>query len=189
MSLSKINPTKTKAWKALLKKKLELDGTKIIDLFDSTNDRLKKFSINFDNLFLDFSKNIIDDKTFDLLLELCEECELEKNIKCLFNGNKINETENRSVLHTALRDFDLNTEIGDELSSDREKIKKFTDDILSGVIKGSTNKKITDIVNVGIGGSDLGPNMVVESLKFYETDLTSHFVSVSYTHQTLPTTA
>ena len=116
MSLSKINPTKTKAWKALLKKKLELDGTKIIDLFDSTNDRLKKFSINFDNLFLDFSKNIIDDKTFDLLLELCEECELEKNIKCLFNGNKINETENRSVLHTALRDFDLNTEIGNELS-------------------------------------------------------------------------
>ena len=177
MSLSKINPTKTKAWKALLKKKLELDGAKIIDLFDSTNNRLKKFSINFDNLFLDFSKNIIDDKTFDLLLELCEECELEKNIKCLFNGNKINETENRSVLHTALRDFDLNTEIGDELSSDREKIKKFTDDILSGVIKGSTNKKITDIVNVGIGGSDLGPNMVVESLKFYETDLTCHFVS------------
>ena len=66
MSLSKINPTKTKAWKALLKKKLELDGTKIMDLFDSTNDRLKKFSINFDNLFLDFSKNIIDDKTFSL---------------------------------------------------------------------------------------------------------------------------
>ena len=135
---------------------------------------------------------------------------MKKNIKYLFSGNKINETENRSVFHTALRDFELNSKIGDELSHDREKIKKFTNDILSGVIKGSTNKKITDVVNVGIGGSDLGPNMVVESLKFYETNLNCHFVSnvdgahlhdivqnldpkrslftVSYTHLTLPTT-
>ena len=171
MSLSKINPKNTEAWKMLIKKREEIAGIQIIDLFDSSKNRIKKFSIEFDKMFLDFSKNIINDETFELLLKLCEDCELKKNIKSLFNGEKINETENRSVLHTALRDFNLNSEIGKELLLDRQKIEKFTNDILSGKTRGSTNKKITDIVNVGIGGSDLGPNMVVESLKFYKTDL------------------
>ena len=177
MSLSKINPTMTPTWKMLLKKSEELVDTKIIDLFANSNNRIEEFSIDFENMFLDFSKNIIDKETFELLLKLCENCKLKKNINSLFNGDKINETENRSVLHTALRDFNLNSEIGKELLSDRQKIKKFTSDILSGKTKGSTNKKITDIVNVGIGGSDLGPNMVVESLKFYRTELNCHFVS------------
>ena len=106
---------------------------------------------------------------------MCEDCELKKNIKSLFNGEKINETENRSVLHTALRDFNLSSEIGKELLSDRQKIEKFTNDILSGKTRGSTNKK-SDIVNVGID-LILGPNMVVESLKFYKTYLNCHFVS------------
>ena len=177
MSLSKINPTMTPAWKMLLKKSEELVDAKIIDLFANSNNRIEEFSIDFENMFLDFSKNIIDKETFELLLKLCENCILKKSINSLFNGDKINETENRSVLHTALRDFNLNSEIGKELLSDRQKIKKFTSDILSGKTKGSTNKKITDIVNVGIGGSDLGPNMVVESLKFYRTELNCHFVS------------
>ena len=177
MSLSKINPKKTEAWKMLIKKREEIAGIQIIDLFDSSKNRIENFSIEFDNMFLDFSKNIINDETFELLLKLCEDCELKKNIKSLFSGDKINETENRSVLHTALRDFNLNSEIGKELLSDRQKIKKFTSDILSGKTKGSTNKKITDIVNVGIGGSDLGPNMVIESLKFYRTELNCHFIS------------
>ena len=177
MSLSKINPKKTEAWKMLIKKREEIAGIQIIDLFDSSKNRIENFSIEFDNMFLDFSKNIIDDETFELLIKLCEDCELKKNIKSLFIGDKINETDNRSVLHTALRDFNLNSEFGQELLSDRQKIEKFTNDILSGKTRGSTNKKITDIVNVGIGGSDLGPNMVVESLKFYKTDLNCHFVS------------
>ena len=177
MSLSKINPKNTEAWKMLIEKREEIAGIQIIDLFDSSKNRIEKFSIEFDKMFLDFSKNIINDETFELLLKLCEDCELKKNIKSLFDGEKINETENRSVLHTALRDFNLSSEIGKELLSDRQKIEKFTNDILSGKTRGSTNKKITDIVNVGIGGSDLGPNMVVESLKFYKTDLNCHFVS------------
>ena len=177
MSLSKINPQNTEAWKMLIKQREEIASIQIIDLFDSSKNRIEKFSIEFDNMFLDFSKNIINDETFKLLLKLCEDCELKKNIKSLFNGDKINETENRSVLHTALRDFNLNSEIGKELLSDRQKIEKFTNDILSGKTRGSTNKIITDIVNVGIGGSDLGPNMVVESLKFYKTELNCHFVS------------
>ena len=177
MSLSKINPKNTEAWKMLIKKREEIAGIQIIDLFDSSKNRIERFSIEFDKMFLDFSKNIINDETFELLLKLCEDCELKKNIKSLFNGEKINETENRSVLHTALRDFNLNSEIGKELLLDRQKIEKFTNDILSGKTRGSTNKKITDIVNVGIGGSDLGPNMVVESLKFYKTELNCHFVS------------
>ncbi len=177
MNLFKTNPTTTEAWKMLLKKGQDIGSTKIIDLFDSSNNRLEKFSIEFDNMFLDFSKNIIDSETFDLLLKLSEDCQIKKNIKSLFDGDKINETENRSVLHTALRDFNLSSKIGKELLSDRKKIKKFTNDILSGKTKGSTNKKITDIVNIGIGGSDLGPNMVVESLKFYKTELNCHFVS------------
>ena len=92
-------------------------------------------------MFLDFSKNIIDSETFDLLLKLSEDCQIKKNIKSLFDGDKINETENRSVLHTALRDFNLSSKIGKELLSDRKKIKKFTNDILSGKTKGSTIKK------------------------------------------------
>ena len=107
MSLSKINPKNTEAWKMLIKKREEIAGIQIIDLFDSSKNRIEKFSIEFDNMFLDFSKNIINDETFELLLKLCEDCELKKNIKSLFNGEKINETENRSVLHTALRDFNL----------------------------------------------------------------------------------
>ena len=131
MSISKTNPTMTEAWKMLIKKKKELAGLKIIELFDSSKNRLEKFSIDLDNVFLDFSKNIIDEETFELLLKLCEDCELKKNINSLFIGDKINETESRSVLHTALRDFNLNSEIGKELLSDRQKIKKFTSDILS----------------------------------------------------------
>ena len=114
MSISKINPKNTEAWKMLIKKREEISGIQIIDLFDSSKNRIENFSIEFDNMFLDFSKNIINDETFELLLKLCEDCELKKNIKSLFNGDKINETENRSVLHTALSCLLYTSDAADE---------------------------------------------------------------------------
>ena len=174
MTLDKINPTKTKSWKKLKSLKSTVD---LKTLFKNDNDRLKKYSISIDELYVDYSKNLIDDEILNLLINLSKECKLRDAIDKQFTGEKINETEDRAVLHTALRSFDKKSPFFEVLQKDRKKIKDFSDGIIDGTFSSSTSKKFTDIVNIGIGGSDLGPVMVVEALKYYKTDLNIHFVS------------
>ena len=174
MTLDKINPTKTKSWKKLKSLKSTVD---LKTLFKNDNDRLKKYSISIDELYVDYSKNLIDDEILNLLINLSKECKLHDAIDKQFNGEKINETEDRAVLHTALRSFDKKSPFFEVIQKDRKKIKDFSDGIIDGTFLSSTGKKFTDIVNIGIGGSDLGPVMVVEALKYYKTNLNIHFVS------------
>ena len=174
MSLYKINPTKTKAWKKLVEQKDKLSTETLNSLFIKESDRLNYLSIKWDCFDVDFSKNIINKETFNLLTELAEECKVSDSIKMLFNGDKINETEERSVRHTELRNFKTSNS---SILADKEKIKSFSSKIINGTIKGYTGKKFTDVVNVGIGGSDLGPKMAVEALKFYKNSLNIHFIS------------
>ena len=174
MTLDKINPTKTKSWKKLKSLKSTVD---LKTLFKNDNDRLKKYSISIDELYVDYSKNLIDDEILNLLINLSKECKLHDAIDKQFTGEKINETEDRAVLHTALRSFDKKSPFFEVIQKDRKKIKDFSDGIIDGTFSSSTGKKFTDIVNIGIGGSDLGPVMVVEALKYYKTDLNIHFIS------------
>ena len=174
MSLHKINPTKTKAWKKLIEQKDNLSTETLNSLFSKESNRLNYLSIKWDCFDVDFSKNILNEKTFNLLTELAEECKISDSIKMLFNGDKINETEERSVLHTELRNFKTSNS---SITADREKIKSFSSKIIDGTIKGYTGKKFTDVVNIGIGGSDLGPKMAIEALKFYKNSLNIHFIS------------
>ena len=145
--------------------------------------KAEDFTISWENFTVDFSKNRITKKTLDLLFNLASECNLQQSIEDQFSGEKINQTEGRAVLHTAVRAeknkkiFVDNKDVVPQVLESRKKIKRFTDDIISGEIKGSTNKIFTDIVNIGIGGSDLGPAMVVEALKYYSSRLKTHFVS------------
>ena len=153
------------------------------EAFEKTPGRKEKFSLAFDDLFLDFSKNRIEQKTIDLLVELAKEVELKEAIDKYFSGDRINVTENRAVLHTALRSKSLDAlvvdkkEIRSEIGKALQKIKLFSNQVISGDWKGYTGRKITDIVNIGIGGSDLGPDMIVEALQFYKNHLKTHFVS------------
>jgi len=174
MSLPKINPVKTNAWKKLIAHKDIINKKSLKELFKEDKNRLDYLAIEFDQIDVDFSKNLIDKKTFDLLLNLADECRLKESIGNFFSGEVINETENRSVLHTALRDFSSNIQ---SLINDRKKIQNLCDKITNGKLKGQTGKKYTDIVNIGIGGSDLGPKMTVEALKFYKNQLNIHFIS------------
>ena len=174
MSLHKINPTKTKAWKKLIEQKDNLSTETLNSLFSKESNRLNYLSIKWDCFDVDFSKNILNEKTFNLLTELAEECKISDSIKMLFNGDPINETEERSVLHTELRNFKTSNS---SITADREKIKSFSSKIIDGTIKGYTGKKFTDVVNIGIGGSDLGPKMAIEALKFYKNSLNIHFIS------------
>ena len=174
MTLHKINPTETKAWKKLIDEKHNLSTETLNSLFSKESNRLNYLSIKWDCFDVDFSKNILNEKTFNLLTELAEECKISDSIKMLFDGDKINETEGRSVLHTELRNFKTSNS---SIVADREKIKSFSSKIIDGTIKGYTGKKFTDVVNIGIGGSDLGPKMAVEALKFYKNSLNIHFIS------------
>lgn len=174
MALHNINPKKTKAWKKLEDSKNLLIKKTLKDLFNQEDNRLDYLSIELENIYVDFSKNIIDENTFNLLLDLASECKVEDSIKKLFDGELINETEKRAVLHTSLRNF---KSAPDSISKDRKKIEKFSSDIINGKIKSSTGKRFTDVVNIGIGGSDLGPKMTVEALKFYKNNLNIHFIS------------
>ena len=189
--LPKINPTSTQAW-FLLKKHYEdeMNRRHLRDMFAAEPDRFEKFSIRFGEILFDYSKNIINQKTLQLLLQLAEECELKKAIHDLFIGIKINETENRSVLHTALRNFSDDPILVDGkdvmplIRKEQEHMKEFSDKLHSGKWKGYTGKKIKYIVNIGIGGSDLGPLMVTEALKpYWKKDIEPFFVSnVDGTH-------
>ena len=182
MALKNISPTDTIAWKNLTNHFEEIKNSKILDFFQDPK-RLSDFSVSWKNFYADFSKNRLDRKTLGLLLDLAKQCNLENAIQSQFSGKKINKTENRSVLHSACRCIASDKILVDGLNvvpgiiDDRKRIKSFTDKVLNGQITGSTGKKITDVVNIGIGGSDLGPRMVTESLKYYKSRLTSHFIS------------
>ncbi|WP_343192585.1 glucose-6-phosphate isomerase [Buchnera aphidicola (Taiwanaphis decaspermi)] len=180
--MKNINPTKTKTWKKLEKHFKKIKCENIYNLFCKDKDRFSNFSLNFDNkFFVDFSKNRINKKTIKLLLKLANEFSLKKSIKEMFCGKKINITENKSVLHTELRNkknmFLNKKNVNSTINKTLIKIKSFSDKIINGKKKGFSNKKITDIVNIGIGGSNLGPLMVTKALHTYKNHLKIHYIS------------
>jgi glucose-6-phosphate isomerase len=183
--LPKINPTNTQAWLLLKKHQSEeMRNITMKRLFSESEDRFKKFSVSFNDILFDYSKNIITPKTMQLLLQLAEDCRVKEAIEKMFIGDKINETENRSVLHTALRNFGNEPVMSDgkdvmpEVHRVQQQMKVFCEKIHSGDWKGYTGKKIKYIVNIGIGGSDLGPVMVTEALKPYWVEgIQPYFVS------------
>lgn len=185
-----INPTQTAAWQALQKHFDEMKDVTIADLFAKDGDRFSKFSATFDDqMLVDYSKNRITEETLAKLQDLAKECDLAGAIKSMFSGEKINRTENRAVLHVALRNRSNTPILVDgkdvmpEVNAVLEKMKTFSEAIISGEWKGYTGKAITDVVNIGIGGSDLGPYMVTEALRPYKNHLNMHFVSnVDGTH-------
>ncbi|MEG9533660.1 glucose-6-phosphate isomerase [Mannheimia indoligenes] len=186
--MQKINPVQTFAWNALTQHKA--DNLSIPQLFAEDASRFDKYSLRFENeLLVDFSKNAINDKTLTLLRQLANECGLDSAKKAMFSGQKINRTENRAVLHVALRNRS-NTPIAvdgkdvmPEVNAVLAKMKAFSERVISGEWKGYTGKAITDVINIGIGGSDLGPYMVTEALRPYKNHLNMHFVSnVDGTH-------
>ncbi|MCF6166918.1 MAG: glucose-6-phosphate isomerase [Lutibacter sp.] len=181
--MKNINPTKTDAWKQLSTHYEEVKNIHLKSLFKNDIDRKNKFTINFNQFEFDFSKNLITKETVTYLLKLADEVDLKSAINAYFSGEKINKTENRAVLHTALRNQLDNEIIVDgknimtEIKEALNKMSSFTDSVISGKWKGYSGRAITDIVNIGIGGSDLGPDMVVASLKYYKNHLNIHFVS------------
>ncbi|WP_338788354.1 glucose-6-phosphate isomerase [Escherichia coli] len=188
--MKNINPTQTAAWQALQKHFDEMKDVTIADLFAKDGDRFSKFSATFDDqMLVDYSKNRITEETLAKLQDLAKECDLAGAIKSMFSGEKINRTENRAVLHVALRNRSNTPILVDgkdvmpEINAVLEKMKTFSEAIISGEWKGYTGKAITDVVNIGIGGSDLGPYMVTEALRPYKNHLNMHFVSnVDGTH-------
>lgn len=183
MALSKINPTETRAWQLLKEHYDQIKDKHLRQWFKEDPQRFDKFSIQFNDILFDYSKNRIEEKTLKLLIQLAEETQVKEAIEKQFSGDKINETENRAVLHTALRNR-KNTPVivdGEDVMPKINKVllqmQKFSESVISGEWKGYTGKAITDVVNIGIGGSDLGPLMVVEGLKYYKTRLNLHFVS------------
>ncbi|MGU3925841.1 glucose-6-phosphate isomerase [Escherichia coli] len=188
--MKNINPTQTAAWQALQKHFDEMKDVTIADLFAKDGDRFSKFSATFgDQMLVDYSKNRITEETLAKLQDLAKECDLAGAIKSMFSGEKINRTENRAVLHVALRNRSNTPILVDgkdvmpEVNAVLEKMKTFSEAIISGEWKGYTGKAITDVVNIGIGGSDLGPYMVTEALRPYKNHLNMRFVSnVDGTH-------
>ncbi|WP_323085598.1 glucose-6-phosphate isomerase [Providencia alcalifaciens] len=182
--MKSINPSQTAAWRALEQHYAGMKNVHMRDLFAQDAQRFTKFSATFDDqILVDFSKNRITQETLDKLLALAKETQLEDAIKSLFSGEKINRTEDRAVLHTALRNRDNTPVLVDgkdvmpEVNAVLEKMQQFSARIISGEWKGYTGKAITDVVNIGIGGSDLGPFMVTEALRPYKNHLNMHFVS------------
>ncbi|MGF1556976.1 glucose-6-phosphate isomerase [Paucihalobacter sp.] len=183
MALASINPTTTEAWTQLQEHFKSIEHKHLRTLFAENSNRAKDYTINWEDFYVDFSKHRIDETTKKLLLKLAKEVKLEEAITKKFDGEIINETEGRAVLHTALRAKRDQTVLIDgvdvipEIYEVKSKIKSFADAVINGEFKGHTNKSFTDIVNIGIGGSDLGPAMVVESLSYYKNHLKTHFVN------------
>jgi len=180
----KVNPSKTVAWKKLQDHYKEMKHIQMKDLFREDANRFKKYSFAVTDIICDFSKNIVSDETKQLLLDLAYECQLQKAIKAMFTGELINETEGRSVLHTALRNFSgkpvfaEGKDVMPEVKKEWEHMRSFCQKIHRGEWKGYSGKKIKYIVNIGIGGSDLGPVMVTEALKpYWKKDIQPYFVS------------
>ena len=188
--MKNINPTNTQAWKALEAHQSQLANTTIADLFKQEQNRFNDYSLSFENqILVDFSKNKINQETLKLLRQLAKESALDEAINAMFTGEKINRTENRAVLHTALRNrsntpvYVDGKDVMPEVNAVLAKMSAFCDRVISGEWKGYTGKAITDVVNIGIGGSDLGPYMVTEALRPYKNRLNMHFVSnVDGTH-------
>lgn len=192
--MTNINPTHTEAWKQLEDHFNEIKDLEMKDLFREDPERANDFKIEWEDFYVDYSKNRITKKTEEKLLELADECGLAEAIRSYFEGEKINRTEGRQVLHTALR-----TPEGEEVKVEgknvipevyeaKMKMKKFSAEVIGGIKKGHTGKDFTDVVNIGIGGSDLGPVMVTEALKFYKNHLEVHYISNvdgDHVHETL----
>ena len=181
--MKNINPTKTKAWKELEDHFKKIKNEHMKDMFNNDDDRAEKFTLKWEDFYVDLSKNRINEDTRSLLIKLAKECHLDEAIESYYGGESINQTENRPVLHTALR-ADKNAEVkvrGEnvvpEVQDVKAKIRDFSNEIIDGSRKGYTGKPFTDVVNIGIGGSDLGPVMVTESLEFYKNHLKLHFIS------------
>ena len=186
-----INPTQTEAWKKLTAHFEASKNRTLKDLFNQDPSRFDKYSLTIadGDIVADYSKNIVDETTLNLLLDLAKETKLKENIDAMFSGEIINRTEGRAVLHTALRNFSGNSVLVDGkdvmpgVKAVLDKMKAFSEKVISGEWKGYTGKEITDVVNIGIGGSDLGPVMITEALTPYHTRLKAHFVSnIDATH-------
>lgn len=183
MALPSVNPTATNSWKKLQDHYNKISNSHMKDLFAQNKERANKFTINWDDFYVDFSKNRITEETLKYLLELADEVQLKDAIKSQFSGDIINQTEGRAVLHTALRApktaefFVDGVNVMPEVYAVKQKMEAFTDEVVNGELKGFTGKAFTDVVNIGIGGSDLGPAMVVDALQYYKNHLTTHFVS------------
>jgi glucose-6-phosphate isomerase len=183
MALQAINPTQTTTWKKLQAHFEVLKNVQMQDLFANEPARAEKMHLQWKDFLVDYSKNIVTNETLDLLQELANEVQLKEAISKYFEGELINQTENRAVLHTALRAkenatvFVDGTNVMPEIYAVKNKIKQFSNEIIAGQRKGYTGKPFTDVVNIGIGGSDLGPAMIVEALQYYKNPLNVHFVS------------
>lgn len=180
----KINPTETAAWKALVSHQKEIEKIQMKDLFAKDPKRFEKMSITFGDILFDYSKNIVTEKTFEKLLKLTDDCKVKEAREAMFGGEKINQTEDRAVMHTALRSFSDKAitidgeDIMPEIRETRQKMKAFCEKVHGGEWKGYSGKMIKNIVNIGIGGSDLGPVMVTEALRPYWVEgIQAHFVS------------
>ncbi|HEU4574678.1 MAG TPA: glucose-6-phosphate isomerase, partial [Chitinophagaceae bacterium] len=186
----RINPTGTAAWKALQQHFEDMKTVHLRELFKNDAGRFSKFSLRTGDILFDYSKNLINEKTLALLLQLADECQVKAAIEAMFTGEKINETEGRSVLHVALRNFSKEPffsegrDVMPEVKKVLRNMKNFCDNLHSGKWRGYSGKKIKYIVNIGIGGSDLGPLMVTEALKpYWIDDIETYFVSnVDGTH-------
>jgi glucose-6-phosphate isomerase len=183
MALQSVDPTKTKAWEALEEHFNTIEDVHMKDWFKEDDERANNLSIHWEDFYVDYSKNRITEDTLKLFAQLAQDVGLQDAIEKYFNGDIINATEQRSVLHTALR-APKNTEvlvggknIIPQIYEVRDKIKTFTNTVVSGDKKGYTDKVFTDVVNIGIGGSDLGPSMVIDSLKYYKNHLNAHFIN------------
>ncbi|WP_312208033.1 glucose-6-phosphate isomerase [Empedobacter sp.] len=183
MALNTINPTTTNAWNALEKHFQTIQHTSIKELFAQNANRFEEFSIQYPSLLVDYSKNRINAETIQLLVDLAKEMDVDTAIQQMFEGDVINVTEKRAVLHTALRNRSNEEVLVDgkdvmpQINEVLDQMKSFSEKVISGEWKGFSGKEITDVVNIGIGGSDLGPVMVTEALKHYKTRLNIHFVS------------
>ncbi|WP_162126960.1 glucose-6-phosphate isomerase [Flavobacterium phycosphaerae] len=183
MALPNTNPTSTSAWQKLNQHFTQMQHVSMPEMFAHDSTRAEKFHIQWDDFLVDYAKNIINQETLDLLQDLAKEVNLKEAIAAYFGGENINRTENRAVLHTALRSPEKASVLVDgknvmpEIFKVKSKIKTFSDEVIDGTRKGFTGKAFTDVVNIGIGGSDLGPAMVVEALQFYKNHLNVHFVS------------
>src|SRR4030066_646311 len=182
--LKRIDPTKTESWQNLTAHFRKIKNIHMKDLFTADPKRFEKFSIQFNDILVDYSKNRFTEETLTLFLELAEDVNLRDAIERMFTGDKINETENRAVLHIALRNrgntpvYVDGKDVMPEVNEVLKKIEKFSHQIITGEWRGFSGKKISDIVNIGIGGLDLGPVMVTESLKPYVKEgISAHFVS------------
>lgn len=181
--MNNIDPTKTEAWKKLEAHFEEIKKIDLREKFKNEPDRAEAFTLNWEDFYVDYSKNLITGETKTLLAELASQSKLKDAIKALFGGDTINKTEGRAVLHTALRekkDAEVEVEgenVIPEVYEVKEKIKNFCYSVITGAKKGFTGKAFTDVVNIGIGGSDLGPVMVTEALEYYKNHLKVHYVS------------